>query len=69
MLVLLHLLAEVGAAANWIVFFIAAIIAVFTAYIGIAMWAIYLSRDADQREVRYKVFRALLRAIDSRRRR
>jgi hypothetical protein len=68
MLGLLRLLAEVGAAANWIVFFIAAIIAVFMVYIGIAMWAIFRTRDADQQKIRYKVFRDLLGVFDRRRR-
>lgn len=61
MLGLLRLLAEAGTAAGWIVFFLAAIVAVFTAYIGIAMWATYRARDLKVQEVRYKIFHDLLR--------
>jgi hypothetical protein len=39
MLELLRLLAEVGTAANWIAIFIAAVIAVFLLYLGIALRA------------------------------
>ena len=63
MLALLRLLAAVDNAASWAVFFIAAIIAVFMAYIGIAMWATFCARDNEERKVRYKIFRDLLRAI------
>jgi hypothetical protein len=69
MLELLRLLAEVGAAANWIIVFIAAIIAVFVGYIGIAMCATLRACDADQRKIRYQVFRDLLRPFDRGRRR
>lgn len=60
MLELLRSLAEVGATANWMVYFIAAIATVFTAYIGIAMWATLRAHDTDQRQIRYKMFRDLL---------
>lgn len=64
MIELLRLLAKAGAAANWIVIFTAVIIAVFVGYIGIAMCATLRARDADQRKIRYQVFRDLLRAFD-----
>jgi hypothetical protein len=63
MLGLLRLLAEAGATASWIIFFVAAIIAVFTVYIGIAMWATLRARDPEQRKIGYKVFRDLLRTF------
>ena len=63
MLALLRLMAEAGTAASWIVFFIAAIVVVFTVYVGIAMWAIYCAHDPEQQKVRYKIFRDLLRAF------
>jgi hypothetical protein len=56
-----RLLAEVGAAANLIVIFLTAVIAVFVAYIGIAMWATLRAHDAKEQEVRYNVFQSLLR--------
>jgi membrane-anchored protein YejM (alkaline phosphatase superfamily) len=54
-------MAEAGATASWIIFFIAAIVAVFVAYIGIAMWAIMRARDPEERKIRYRIFRDLLR--------
>jgi hypothetical protein len=69
MLELLRLLVEVCTAASWIIFFIAAVIAVFVVYVGIAMWAVIRgSCDPEQRQVRYRVFRDLLRIFDRGRR-
>jgi hypothetical protein len=68
MLGLLCLLVEAGTAASWIICFIAAIAAVFTVYIGIAMWATLRARDLEQQSIRYRVFRDLLRAFDRGRR-
>jgi hypothetical protein len=56
-----RLLAGVGAAANLIAIFFMAVIAVFVAYIGIAMRAILRAHDVEEREIRYKVFQSLLR--------
>jgi hypothetical protein len=36
---------------------------VFTAYIGVAMWATLRAPDAEQRKIRYKMFRDLLAAF------
>ena len=66
MLGLLRTLAEAGTAASWIFCFIAAIVAVFTLYIGIAMWATYRADDPKQIEVRYKIFDALVRPFHRR---
>ena len=63
MLGLLRLLAEAGAAASWIFFFVAAIVAVFVVYIGVSMWATFRARDPEQRKIRYKIFSDLLRAF------
>jgi len=60
MLDLLRLLAEVGAAANWIAIFIATVIAVFVLYLGIALRAVLIAKDPDQQKIRYQVFRDLL---------
>ena len=68
MLGLLRLLADAGTTASWITCFIAAIVAVFTSYIGIAMWATYRADDTEQREIRYKIFRDLLRIFSRGRR-
>ena len=69
MLDLLRLLAEVGAAANWIAIFLAAVIAVFVLYLGIALYAVLHASDKEQREARYQVFRDLLDWFGRRRRR
>jgi len=64
MLELLRLLADIGAAANWIAIFLAAVIAAFVLYLGIALYAVLRASDKEQREVRYKVFRDLLHWFD-----
>jgi hypothetical protein len=69
MLELLRLSAEVGAAASWIVIFIAAVIAVFVAYVGVALYATLRATDPEQQKLRYKVFRDLLRIFAGRWRR
>jgi len=61
MLAMLRLATEVGTAASWIFNFIAAVTAVFALYVGAAMYAVYHAGDPDQRNIRYKVFRDLLR--------
>lgn len=69
MLELLRLLADVGAAANWIAIFIAAVIAVFMLYLGISLLSVLRAPDKEQREIRYEVFRDLLHWFDRGRRR
>lgn len=65
MLALLRL-AGVGAAANWIVIFIAAVIAVFVVYVGVALYATLRASDPEQQQIRYKVFHDLLRFFGGR---
>lgn len=60
MLALLRLVAVAGATTNWLVIFIAAVIAAFTLYVGIAMCATLRANDPDLRKIRYQVFRDLL---------
>jgi hypothetical protein len=57
---LLRLLAENCPGIIWVFIFIAAIVTVFVAYIGIALWATLRARDAGQRQVRYQVLHDLL---------
>jgi hypothetical protein len=64
----LRLLAVVGPAANWIVVFIAALVAVLVLYLGIALWATLCAQDPEQQRVRYQVFRDLLELFLRRRR-
>jgi hypothetical protein len=61
MLELLRLMTQLSSAARWTAIFIAAVIAVFVAYTGIAMCATFRACDPEQRKVRYQVFRDLLR--------
>jgi hypothetical protein len=49
MLALFRLAAEVGTAANWVIVFISAIIAVFVVFIGIAMYAVFSGSTAAHR--------------------
>jgi hypothetical protein len=63
MLELLRLLAEADDAISWIAIFIAAVIAVFVAYVGVAMYATLRTHDPDQQKIRYKVFQDLLRVF------
>jgi hypothetical protein len=58
--VLLRVSTELGPAAIWLSMFVAAIIAVFVLYLGIALRAVLRATDQEQREVRYQVFRDLL---------
>ncbi len=57
---LLRLLAEIGPGVVWVFIFIAAIMAVFVIYTGIALWATLRAKDAEQQKVRYQVFHDLL---------
>jgi hypothetical protein len=57
---LLRFLAEIGPGVIWVFIFIAAVMAVFVLYIGIALWAIFRARDPEQRQVWYQIFRDLI---------
>ena len=57
---LLRLLAEIGPGVVWVFIFIAAVVAVFVLYIGIALWATLRAKDTEQQKVRYQVFHDLL---------
>jgi hypothetical protein len=57
---LLRMLAEVGPRAIWLVIFFAAVVAVFVAYVGVALWATLRASDPEQQKLRYQVFRDLL---------
>lgn len=53
-------LAEIGPGVTWVFSFIAAIVAVFVAYLGVALCATLRAKDAGQQQVRYQVFHDLL---------
>jgi hypothetical protein len=57
---LLRTLAELGPTARWLAIFFAAVVAVFVLYVGIALHAVLSATDAEQRKVRYEVFKDLL---------
>lgn len=57
---LLRMLTELGPLATWFAIFLAAVIAVFVLYVGIALRAVLRAPDEAQRQVRYQVFRDLL---------
>ena len=57
---LLRLLAELGPGVKWVFIFIAAIVAVFVIFTGIALWATLRAKDTEQQKVRYQVFHDLL---------
>ena len=57
---LLRLLAEIGPGVIWVFIFIAAIVAVFVIYTGIALWATLRAKDTEQQKVRYQIFHDLL---------
>jgi hypothetical protein len=66
---LLRLLAEIGPGAIWVFIFIAAVIAAFVVYVGIALVAALFANDPKQQEVRRKILRDLLRLFRRRRHR
>lgn len=55
-----RLMAALGPQMIWVFIFIAAIVAVFVLYIGIAIRATLRARDPGEREIRYQIFRDLL---------
>ncbi|GIH78887.1 hypothetical protein [Planobispora longispora] len=58
--ILLRVLAEMAPVAGWAATFLAAVIAAFVLYVGIAMIATLLTRDQKRVQIRYRVFRELL---------
>jgi len=58
--VLLRLLAEAGPTVSWIIIFVAATVAVFVLYIGIAMYATLQAHDPQEQRIRYRIFHDLL---------
>lgn len=57
---LVRVIAEVGPGATWLMVFIAAVIAVFVLYVGIALFATLRAPDDQQRTLRHEMFRELL---------
>jgi hypothetical protein len=59
--ILLRVLAEMAPAAEWAAGFVAAVVAAFVVYVGLAMAATLLTRDQKRLKVQYRVFSDLLR--------
>jgi hypothetical protein len=57
---LFRMAVELGSEAVWMVFFFAAVVAVFVVYLGIAMRETLRERNPEQQQVRYQIFRDLL---------
>ena len=58
---LLRLLADVGPGVAWVLFFIAAVVAVFVVYVGIALVAALFAREPEPRKTRHEILRDLLK--------
>lgn len=67
--VLLRLAAEVGPGATWLLILIAAVMATFVLYTGIALLAALCAKNPEQGKFRYSIFQDLLGLFDRRRRR
>jgi hypothetical protein len=57
---ILRLPAELDPQIIWVFIFTAATVTVFVVYIGIAIWATLHATDAEERKIRYQIFRDLL---------
>ena len=57
---LLRLLAAIGPQVIWVCIFIAAMVAVFILYVGIALWVTLCAKDPRRQKISYQVFRDLL---------
>jgi hypothetical protein len=57
---LLRIPSEFGPGAMWFLVFIAAVVAVFVLYVGIALFATLCAHDEPQAKIRYQIFRDLL---------
>jgi hypothetical protein len=57
---LLRLMAEIGPQVIWVFIFIAAIVAVFVLYVGIALWVTLRTTDPGRQKMSYRAFRDLL---------
>jgi hypothetical protein len=56
----LRLMAEVGPQVTWVSIFIAAVVAVFVLYVGIALWVTLHAKDPRKQKISYQVFHDLL---------
>jgi hypothetical protein len=63
-----RLLTDIGPGATWAAMFLAAIVAVFVFYIGVAMLATLHAHDPEQMKIRYRIFSDLLTLFCRRRR-
>lgn len=64
----LRVSSELGPVATWLAIFVTAAAAVFVFYVGVALYAVLRASDAEQRKIRYQVFRDLIDLFRPRRR-
>jgi hypothetical protein len=64
-----HLLYAVSPEATWALEFLAALIALFAFYVGVALAATLFAKDKGTKELYYRVLRELLKIFRRRRRR
>jgi hypothetical protein len=60
---LVRALADVNPVTAWLGHDLLGLLAVLTVLLGIAMGAVYRARDAEERTIRYQVFRDLIDLI------
>jgi hypothetical protein len=53
-------MAEIGPQVIWVFIFIAAIVAVFVLYVGIALWVTLCAKDPRKQKISYQAFHDLL---------
>ena len=64
---MLRVFAEVGVQAEWLLMFLAAIVGVFVVLCAVAAFVAIFTTNPEQRQICYRVFRALLRFFRRRR--
>lgn len=57
---LLRLMAELGPQVIWVFIFIAAVVAVFVLFVGIALLVTLITKDPRKQKISYQAFRDLL---------
>jgi hypothetical protein len=57
---LLRLMAELGPQVIWVFIFIAAVVAVFVLFVGIALLVTLITKNPRKQKISYQIFRDLL---------
>jgi hypothetical protein len=64
---MLRVFAEIGTQAEWLLIFLAAIVGVFVLVCALAAFVAIFTTNPEQRQICYRIFRALLRFFHRRR--